>query len=153
MTAAISGHHFSSPTNRFWRVIHLAGFTPHLIQPEDDRSLLEFGCGLTAVVARPTRRADEVSCEEFRIASAGLSRKLRRYAPRVVAFLGKAAYSAITAQPLVKWGEQSAPYAGVAAWILPNPSGLNRGFRTSELVKIYKKLRLTVPKTRNTKDQ
>ncbi len=57
MTAAVSGHHFSSPSNRFWRVIHLAGFTPVQVLPENDRSLLDFGCGLTTAVARPTRRA------------------------------------------------------------------------------------------------
>ena len=28
LMAAATGHHFVGPTNRFWRVIHLAGFTP-----------------------------------------------------------------------------------------------------------------------------
>jgi TDG/mug DNA glycosylase family protein len=32
-SAAAAGHHFLSPTNRFWRVLHLAGFTPSSIGP------------------------------------------------------------------------------------------------------------------------
>jgi len=40
LSAARAGHHFSSPNNRFWRVLHLAGFTPHLIQSEDDSTIL-----------------------------------------------------------------------------------------------------------------
>jgi double-stranded uracil-DNA glycosylase len=148
MTAALAGHHFSSRSNRFWRVIHLAGFTPHEIRPEDDRSFLEYGCGLTTVVARPTRRAEEVSTEEFLLARSALVRKLQRFAPRAVAFLGKAAYSAITAQTHVAWGRQPTSLAGGTTWVVPNPSGLNRGFSTQELVTAYRELRLGVRPTR-----
>jgi G:T/U-mismatch repair DNA glycosylase len=40
MTAAAVGHHFAGRGNRFWRVIHLAGFTPEEILPENDRTIL-----------------------------------------------------------------------------------------------------------------
>jgi hypothetical protein len=40
-------HRFSSASNRFWRVPHSAGFTPHLIKPEFDHTILQYGCGLT----------------------------------------------------------------------------------------------------------
>src|ERR1700678_555174 len=65
MTAAIAGHHFAGRGNRFWRVIHLAGFTPEEILPENDRTILQYRCGLTAVVDRPTARADQLSAQEF----------------------------------------------------------------------------------------
>ena len=55
--AAAAGHHFLGRGNRFWPVLHLAGFTPHLVAPQDDASVLGFGLGLTAAVGRPTRRA------------------------------------------------------------------------------------------------
>ena len=48
MTAATVGHHFAGRSNRFWRVIHLAGFTPEEILPENDRTILRHRCGLTA---------------------------------------------------------------------------------------------------------
>lgn len=144
MTAAVSGHHFSSPSNRFWRVIHLAGFTPIQILPENDRCVLDFGCGLTTVVARPTRRADELSASEFALAGEAFKRKIVRYAPRAVAFLGKAAYSAITRTAQVPWGMQATSFGGAAAWVVPNPSGLNRNFRTEDLVKAYRALRVAL---------
>jgi double-stranded uracil-DNA glycosylase len=48
MTAAAVGHHIAGRGNRFWRVIHLAGFTPEEILPENDRTILRHRCGLTA---------------------------------------------------------------------------------------------------------
>src|SRR6202166_3439674 len=71
LTAAIACHKFSNGTNRFWTVLHLAGFTDVRLQPHDERRLLEYGCGITAVVSRPTKRAAEVSPEEFRQARLG----------------------------------------------------------------------------------
>jgi TDG/mug DNA glycosylase family protein len=64
-SAAVAGHNFSNRSNRFWKVLHLAGFTDVRLQPQDERRLLEYGCGISAVVGRPTKRADEVSPEEF----------------------------------------------------------------------------------------
>jgi TDG/mug DNA glycosylase family protein len=53
-TAAVAGHNFSNPSNRFWAVLQLAGFTDVRIEPHQERRLLDYGCGLTAVVDRPT---------------------------------------------------------------------------------------------------
>ena len=104
LTAAVDGHNFSNRSNRFWPVLHLAGFTDTLLRPEDERRLLEYGCGITAVVDRPTKRADEVSPAEFRQARSGFEAKMRRYAPRAVAFLGKRALSAMIASSDVGLG-------------------------------------------------
>ena len=63
LSAAVAGHNFSNRNNRFWPVLHLAGFTDVRLQPQDERRLLEYGCGITAIVRRPTNRAEEVSPE------------------------------------------------------------------------------------------
>src|SRR5476651_2356557 len=63
--AAVAGHHFLGRGNRFWPVLHLAGFTPQQIAPQDDRSVLQYGVGLTAAVGRATRRAEEIRADEF----------------------------------------------------------------------------------------
>jgi double-stranded uracil-DNA glycosylase len=141
LSAARAGHHFSSPSNRFWRVLHLAGFTPHLIRPENDRTILNYGCGLTAAVERPTVSASELKNHEFHQAAAQLERKLRRYVPRKVAFLGKPAFAAILRKGRVEWGQQFIRFGGAEVWVLPNPSGLNRAFRLEELVAAYQDLR------------
>jgi len=141
LSAAQAGHHFSSRSNRFWRVLHLAGFTPHVIRPENDRTVLQFGCGLTAAVERPTVRASELAGHEFHEAAAVLERKLRHYRPRFVAFLGKPAFAAIFRQRRVDWGPQVIRFGGAQVWVLPNPSGLNRAFNLDALATFYRELR------------
>jgi TDG/mug DNA glycosylase family protein len=142
LTAAVAGHHFAGRGNRFWRAIHLAGFTPRQLLPEEDHTLLVYRCGLTTAVGRPTARADELSRREFVEAAAGLERKIESYAPRRLAFLGKVAYAAISGRRQIAWGPQPSAFGGAAVWALPNPSGLNRSFRLDDLVAAYRELRL-----------
>ncbi|MDB6143869.1 MAG: Uracil-DNA glycosylase superfamily [Pseudomonas sp.] len=142
--AAAQGHHFAGRGNRFWRTLHLAGFTPQELRPENDRTILQYQCGLTAVVERPTARADQLSLHEFIAAAAGFEQKIERYAPRVVAFLGKAAYCALSGQREITWGRQSKTFGNAAVWVLPNTSGRNRAFSLDQLVAAYRELRLAV---------
>jgi TDG/mug DNA glycosylase family protein len=144
MTAAAQGHHFAGRGNRFWRTLHLAGFTPELVQPENDRTLLNYRCGLTAVVERPTASADQLSLHEFSAAAAGFEQKIARHVPRFVAFLGKAAYCALSGQRNIAWGLQSNTFGNASVWVLPNPSGRNRGFSLEQLITAYRELRLAV---------
>jgi double-stranded uracil-DNA glycosylase len=141
LRAAAAGHHFAGRSNRFWRVLHLAGFTPTQIEPEDDASVLAFGLGLTVVVARPTAGADELGNDEYRAGGVALRRKIERYAPCNVAFMGKAAFAAIAKQREVAWGRQATTIAGATIWVLPNPSGRNLAFSLGALVEIYGRLR------------
>jgi TDG/mug DNA glycosylase family protein len=143
-SAAAAGYNFSNASNRFWRVLHLAGFTDVRLQPQDERRLLEYGCGITAIVRRPTRRAEEVLPEEFRQARRRFEAQMRRYAPRSIAFLGKRAFSTMLGQPEVPWGRSPMNFAGTMSWILPNPSGLNRSFTLEALVSAYSELRLAL---------
>lgn len=140
-SAAVAGRNFSNPSNRFWAVLQLAGFTDVRIEPHQERRLLDYGCGLTAVVDRPTRRATDVSADEFRTARPVFETKIRRYAPRSVAFLGKRAFVAMIGESDVGWRRYPAGFAGTVAWILPNPSGLNRAFSLAALVTAYSDLR------------
>ncbi|MFB9122088.1 G/U mismatch-specific DNA glycosylase [Paraburkholderia dipogonis] len=142
--AASTGRHFAGRGNRFWRAIHLAGFTPEQIGPNDDYTLLQYGCGLTTVVSRPTARADQLSSWEFKAAAAGFERKIEGYAPQCVAFLGKMALSAMSGSRDIGWGPQPTTFGGARAWVLPNPSGLNRSFSLDALVAAYRELRLAV---------
>lgn len=144
LSAARAGHHFASGTNRFWRVLYLAGFTPHLILPACDGTILQYGCGLTAAVERPTVSASELTRGEFHRAAKELERKIRRNRPRSLAFLGKPAFAAIFRQARVEWGRQFIQFGGVEVWVLPNPSGLNRAFNLQQLVSAYKDLRIAL---------
>jgi len=138
------GHHFEGHNNRFWRVLHLAGFTPEQMRAANDRDLLKHRCGLTTVVSRPTARADQLSPHEFRDSTSALRDKIELHRPTHIAFLGKAAYAAISGQREIQWGRQSTAFGGSHAWLLPNPSGLNRSFSLNDLVEAYKELYLAI---------
>ncbi|MGS0893505.1 G/U mismatch-specific DNA glycosylase [Burkholderia stagnalis] len=142
LAAAATGHHFEGRNNRFWRVLHLAGFTPHEIAPRDDRTILRYGCGLTTVVSRPTASADQLSRAEFEAAAVGFEQKIAHHAPRFVAFLGKAAYAALSGRRDIAWGRQAARVERATVWVLPNPSGRNRAFGLDDLVDAYRELHL-----------
>jgi TDG/mug DNA glycosylase family protein len=67
--------------------------------------------------------------------------KVRRYASRWIAFLGKRALSVIIGQPDVGWGQHPTGIAGTMERILPNPSGRNRKFTLDALVGAYSEFR------------
>ncbi len=140
LTAQADGYNFSSPTNRFWSAIHLAGFTDRQLASAEERRLLQYGCGITAVVMRPTSAASEVSAREIQQALSSFETKMRAVAPRMLAFLGKQAISVALGTGAVNWGLQADTVAGAAAWVLPNPSGRNRRFTTAALVAAYAEL-------------
>jgi len=138
--AAAMGHHFAGRGNRFWRVLHLAGFTPDLLTPDKDRTLLQYGCGSTVAVARPTAQADQLSRVEIKEAAAELEKKIEYFAPRYVAFLGKMAFAEIRGTRDIPWGLQATTFGDAQVWLLPNPSGLNRSFSLDALVAEYRAL-------------
>jgi double-stranded uracil-DNA glycosylase len=140
LLAAAQGQHFAGRGNRFWRTLHLAGFTPEELRPEEDRRILQYRCGSTAVVSRPTARADQLSLAEFKAAAVDFERKIQRFQPRCVAFLGKAAWAGLSGRKTLAWGLQEEKFGGAAVWLLPNPSGRNLAFSQEQLVSAYREL-------------
>ncbi|HUN84206.1 MAG TPA: G/U mismatch-specific DNA glycosylase [Terracidiphilus sp.] len=140
MRSAAVGHHFATRSNRFWRVLYLAGFTPRQLQPEEAHLLLGYGFGLTSAVVRPTVSAADLSRADFIAARPAFERKIAKYRPRYVAFLGKPALSIFLNQRNLRWGLQPATLGGSAVWLLPNPSGLNCAFTIPVLTIAYRDL-------------
>lgn len=139
--AAATGHRFAGPSNRFWRVLHLANFSPVLLRADQDRSLPQYGCGLVSAISRPTRRANELSRAELAAAGDVLRAKIQSHRPKWIAFLGKGAYSAIVARRDIAWGLQGETFGAARVWVLPDPSGLNRQ-TLPQLVAAYGALRV-----------
>ncbi|WWD21337.1 hypothetical protein CI109_105821 [Kwoniella shandongensis] len=84
------GHHFSHPTNKFWRSLHQSGLTARLLSPlEDELMMTEYNSGLTNLVDRPTSEQSELSTLEMRLNVHNLTLKFVRYRPMVVCFVGK----------------------------------------------------------------
>ncbi len=140
MRSAAVGLHFVNRSNRFWRVLHLAGFSDRRLEPKDAHLLLDYGYGLTSAVARPTVSATDLSCADFIGARPAFERKIAKYRPRYLAFLGKPASSVLLNQRDLPWGLQPTKFGGSAVWVLPNPSGLNCAFTIGKLTDAYREL-------------
>jgi TDG/mug DNA glycosylase family protein len=138
------GHHFARPGNRFWPALFASGFTERLLSPFDERALLSRGLGITNLVARATGSADVLTAEELVAGAGRLRRKVRRFRPRAVAFLGIGAYRVAFARPRAGLGRQENLFAESEAWILPNPSGLNAHFQLPELARLFEELRTAI---------
>ncbi|HLL89264.1 MAG TPA: G/U mismatch-specific DNA glycosylase [Tepidisphaeraceae bacterium] len=139
--SAVVGHHFARPGNRFWPALHVAGLTPRVLRPDEEGEMLRLGFGITNVVDRATVAADELEPAEYVAGAKALARKVRRYAPRVVAFLGVGAYRTAFDRPQAPLGRQPQPVGAAIAWVLPNPSGLNAHYQLPALGRLYGELR------------
>jgi double-stranded uracil-DNA glycosylase len=132
-----TGHHYANPSNRFWRIIHMAGLTPRLYAPDEDGELLKLGLGFTNIVARPTRTAEEITKEEYAEGRTALLAKLTNYRPRVVCFVGKGVYEQFSGKKGRPWGFQpDGSVEGVREFAGPSSSGLVR-LKLEELAEIY----------------
>ena len=65
LSSAGTGFPFAHPANRFWKVIYQAGFTDRQLKPQEAQHLLDYRCGVTKLVDRPTVQANEVSKQEL----------------------------------------------------------------------------------------
>ncbi|MEP0917791.1 G/U mismatch-specific DNA glycosylase [Leptolyngbya sp. DQ-M1] len=135
--SAAVGHHFARPGNRFWKAIHLAGFTDRLLSPFEDRTMLDRGFGLTNLAARATARADELTNEDLAIGHQDLAEKLEQYQPKYLAVLGVSAYRTAFKQPKAQMGLQKELLHNTTIWVLPNPSGLNAHYQIKDLAEVY----------------
>ncbi|HET9092781.1 MAG TPA: G/U mismatch-specific DNA glycosylase [Acidimicrobiales bacterium] len=139
--SAAVGHHFARPGNRFWKVLHEAGFTPELLDPSEERRLLEYGLGVTNLVRRSSAAAAELTRDELREGARALGQTAAAFEPRFVAVLGMGAFRAAFSQPKAALGEQPWELSGARLWLLPNPSGLQARYQLSDLVREFGKLR------------
>ena len=146
--SAVVGHHFARPGNRFWPALLAGGFTRRLLLPSEQRQLLDWGYGLTNIVARATARAEELDRAELVAGRRRLERKVLRYSPRWVAILGISAYRVAFLRPEAALGPQRERIGGARLWLLPNPSGLNASHQPADLARAFRRLRLAANRPR-----
>jgi TDG/mug DNA glycosylase family protein len=138
--SAAVGHHFARPGNRFWPALARAGITDRVLHPSEQRELLARGYGITNIADRPTAAADELETEELIEGAASLTRKIRRWKPRVLAVLGASAYRIGFGRAQAAIGRQDERVGGALVWVLPNPSGLNAHYQVDDLARLYREL-------------
>lgn len=135
------GLHFARPGNRFWRALNEAGFTDRLLSPHENRELLTRRIGVTNLVNRATASADELEPADFERGGRRIQAKVRRYRPKVVAFVGMGAYRVAFGRPRARGGRQDERLAGAVVWVLPNPSGRTAGYQMPALARAFRELR------------
>jgi len=135
------GLHFARPGNRFWRALHEAGFTDRLLSPNEGRELLKRRIGVTNLVNSATASADELDLHDYRGGARRIEAKIRRYRPKVVAFVGMGAYRVAFGRPRAHGGRQEERLAGATVWVLPNPSGRTAGYQMPALARAFRELR------------
>src|SRR5437764_12410745 len=139
--SATIGHHFAGPSNRFWKLLYGSGLVPDAIGTEQDRRLPEWGFGMTNLVARATPGIDTLRPEEYVAGARVLRRKVRRWKPRIVAFVGVSLYRAIFAKRgPITLGLPRETFETARVFVLPNPSGRNANFTYAEMLAAFKAL-------------
>lgn len=159
--SALTGHHFAGFSNRFWKLLFQSGLVPEPITYRDDDRFPEFGFGVTNLVARPSPGIDDLKPEEYLQGWKALERKIRRFRPRIVAFVGVTLYRALLPELIADAnvrkgarvcipGAQPITIHGARLFVLPNPSGRNANYTYDEMLEAFTRLRRAVRTLRAT---
>ena len=111
---------------------------------------------MTNLVARPTPGIDTLTPNEYQEGWKILEKKIERFRPEIVAFIGVTMYRALwrvleqTALgppkplggggPVIKPGFQNATVHGARLFVLPNPSGRNAHFSYDDMLRAFSAL-------------
>ena len=149
MRSEAIGHHFAGYSNRFWKLLHESRLVPEPIGTEHDDRLPEWGFGITNLVGRATPGIDTLRPAEFVAGARALRRKVRRWKPEVVAFVGVTVYRAVYRTPTrFSVGLQPDTFEGARVFVLPNPSGRNANFTYAQMLDAYRALAAYLSATR-----
>jgi len=144
--SALTGHHFAGYSNRFWKLLSESGIVPEPIGFEDDDRLPGWGYGITNIVPRATPGVGTLRPEEFVAGRRSLIAKIRRFQPRLVAFVGVTVFRAMFPEKEgpIAFGLQGETVAGRPVFLLPNPSGRNANYSYAEMLAAYRLLSATL---------
>jgi TDG/mug DNA glycosylase family protein len=122
--SAAAAAHFANPRNDFWRLLRAAGFTPRLLEPSEQYSLLGYGYGITNAAFRTTPGSGDLRRADFADAAERLERIAVELRPGAIGFVGKEAYrGAFGERP--ELGLQARSLAETLLFVLPSTSPAN----------------------------
>jgi double-stranded uracil-DNA glycosylase len=143
--SATVGHHFAGASNRFWKLLFDSGLIDEPLTYREDWRLPEWRLGLTNLIGRSSVGIGELSPGEYLAGLGGLERKIRRYQPRTIAFLGVTIYRMLfpdlCGSTLLNLGPTRARLAGAPVFLLPNPSGRNAHYSYDQMLSAFIMLR------------
>jgi TDG/mug DNA glycosylase family protein len=137
--SAAAKAHFANPRNDFWRLLHAAGFTPRVLEPEEQFELLTYGIGVTNAAARTTPGSGDLRQADFAGAADRIGRIAAELGPAWIGFVGKEAYrGAFGARPQL--GEQERRLEDTRLFVLPSTSPANAAVPWDERLRWFEEL-------------
>jgi TDG/mug DNA glycosylase family protein len=135
--SAAAAAHFANPRNDFWRLLHDAGFTPRLFDPQEQFSLLQLGIGLTNAAYRTTPGSGDLRRGDFD--ATRLEEMVSELQPVAIAFVGKEAYRGLfNERP--ELGPQIRTVDATALYVLPSTSPANAAVPYEERLRWFRSL-------------
>jgi TDG/mug DNA glycosylase family protein len=142
--SAAAAAHFANPRNDFWRLLHDAGFTPQLYDPQEQFSLLELGIGVTNAAYRTTPGSGDLRRGDFDRSE--FDARIRGVGPRAVAFVGKEAYRGLyNERP--ELGPQLRSIGRTGLFVLPSTSPANAAVPYDERLRWFCEFRVWLEPT------
>ena len=143
LRSAATGHHYAGPGNLFWPLLFEAGLVSERLTYAEDHRCLDFGIGLTNLVARASRSVSDLSPAEMRAGVAALRAKLARYRPAAVCFNGKAIYE-VFAGRRCEFGVQPERYEGALVYVMPSTSARAASYSRAAKLRFFRELKRLV---------
>jgi double-stranded uracil-DNA glycosylase len=137
--SAAAQAHFANPRNDFWRLLHAAGFTPRLLEPEEQFELLTYGVGVTNAAARTTPGSGDLRKADFAGAADRLERIAAELTPAWIGFVGKEAYRGAFGER-AELGVQERHLANTQLFVLPSTSPANAAVPWGERLRWFEEL-------------
>jgi double-stranded uracil-DNA glycosylase len=137
--SAAAHAHFANPRNDFWRLLHAAGFTSRLLQPQKQFDLLSYGIGVTNAASRTTPGSGDLRRGDFAGAAERLEQLAVTLAPAWIGFVGKEAFRG-TFGERPQLGEQARRLSDTRLFVLPSTSPANAAVPWEERLRWFREL-------------
>ena len=140
--SAAAQAHFANPRNDFWRLLHAAGFTSRLYEPNEQFELLKEGVGATNAAARTTPGSGDLRRGDFD--RGHIERIAHELKPAWIAFVGKEAYRGVfNERP--ELGVQERVLGATKLFVLPSTSPANAAVPWDERLHWFQMLEALMP--------
>jgi TDG/mug DNA glycosylase family protein len=123
--SALKGYYYAGPNNKFYNILHRAGFTINKLLPTDCYSINDYGIGLTDLVHTEYGNDNQISKESYEVDL--FIKKMEYFKPKYIAFTSKAAasfafgFKGLTS--IIEYGLQKQKIGKSQVYVLPSTSG------------------------------
>ncbi len=128
--SASLGYYYAGPGNKFYSILHAAGFTPFRLSPSECYTINQFGIGLTDLVHCEAGNDNQIKHESYEVEA--FIKKMKDLDPPVIAFTSKKAasyaFGFLGITSLVQYGLQTKTIGESNVFVLPSTSGNARRY-------------------------